>query len=132
MVINLTQHLADMTEALGVTSLRDVKDQMLCMIQNSRHRLLLGVRRLGDLTCRSNQLPKNALFLDDAGIILDVERIGNRFGQCTDVILSARLIVNPLDHQHIDQRYHVDLTVGQEQLVHCQIDLLMLGQIKVL
>ena len=77
-------------------------------------------------------MAQNALFFDDAGIVLDVERIGNRIGERADIILAARFIVNALGDQHINECDYVDFAVRHKELLHSKIDLLMLLEIKIL
>ena len=95
------------------------------------HVVLLGVGHVGDLLASPDELAEDALVLDDAGVVLDVEGVGHYLGHGADVLLSARLGIDALLHQHIDESDHVDIPAGEEELVHGGEDLLVLLQIEV-
>ena len=85
-----------------------------------------------ELTRRADELAQDALFLDNARVVFDVQRVRNRLRQRADVILTARLVVNAPRDQHIDQGDHINFPVRQKQLLHGKVDLLVLLQIEVL
>ena len=63
--------------------------------------------------------------------LVAMQRVGDHLRDGTDVLLTARLGVDALLHQHINEGNHVDIPAGQKQLVHGGENLLMLLQIKV-
>ena len=132
MPVDILQHLADMPEVLRIPSLRDFEDEVLRVVEDGCHRLLLGIRALGNLPRRRDQLAQDALFLDDARVVLDIQRVGNRLRKGSDVVLPARLIVHAARDQHINQGHHVNLAVCKKQFLHGKVNLLMLFQIEVL
>ena len=114
-----------MAEVLGVSPLGNGENFVFRRVDDLGYGILLAVRRLSDIPAGVDELTQNALFLDDLGVVLDIEGAGHCLADGADIVLAARLIVNAFFDKHIDEGDDIDLTVEQKQLVHGKIDLLV-------
>ena len=83
-----------------------------------RSLVLAGVRRRQDLVRREDQVPEGRLFLDDAGVVLDVHRARHAVHQRGDVGGAAHFVQLAGASQLVLQRNEVDGAAPLGELHH--------------